>query len=98
MPARPHMRKVYDSAAWKRVRLQVLERDGWQCIAAVWDARAEMHVRCPTRDRRVGGTESLTVDHQNEHAHPLDPNYLRTLCHYHHGKSDGPRAKGGRKR
>lgn len=85
------LRKVYDSRRWRAVRLQVLERDGFQCRRQVWDPWACEWVRCQVRDHRVGGTESLTVQHLSEHADPYDDQYLVTLCRRHHGQEDGAR-------
>lgn len=83
------LRKVYDSREWRRVRLRVLERDGFQCRRIVHGPAGWQ--RCPVRDKRVGGTESLTVDHTSEVADPFDEQYLVTLCRHHHGKKDGAR-------
>jgi 5-methylcytosine-specific restriction endonuclease McrA len=76
------LRHVYNSREWRdRVRLRVLTRDGHQCTMLVF-VSGRGWTRCPA-------TTDLTVDHTNEHAHPLDERFLRTLCRRHHGKKDG---------
>lgn len=95
MPSQ-RLRQVYDSREWRRVRLIVMQRDGFQCrrmmnIDGEW-------VRCPKFDKRVGGTESLSVDHTSEVADPFDEQYLVTLCRRHHGQKDGARGAQARRR
>lgn len=84
------LRKVYDSREWRRIRLRVMERDGFQCCRMVFITGMGW-ARCAVMDTRVGGSESLTVDHTSEVADPFDEQYLVTLCRHHHGKKDGAR-------
>lgn len=66
----------YHSTAWKRLRLEVLERDHYECLWCAEEGRVT--------------TDDLEVDHilELEH-HPeqaLDIHNLRTLCKYHHNQ------------
>lgn len=97
MVASPHMRKVYDTAAWRKARLQFIEMMGWQCQVMEWSAFHGRHIRCQVRDKRVGGSESLTVDHTNQQADPMDSRFWKVMCHRHHGQKDGGRAGRGRR-
>lgn len=78
---------VYNTAAWKKVRIEVIDRCGGQCE---WtDQTVYGWERCTEIDKRYGGTKSLTVDHTDLHAHPLDPRFLKAYCRRHHGIKDG---------
>ena len=68
-----------NTAAWRRLRAQRLELDGYQCQ------------RCgTTEDLTVHLNPAL---HDNHAAAPLED--LLTLCRPCHGSKDAPRSKGG---
>jgi hypothetical protein len=87
------LRKVYESAEWRGpIRKRVLERAGYRCQWVTTNVFGEQH-RCTVIDKKRGGTESLTVDHTDEFADPLDVDKLAALCRRHHGEKDGRRAR-----
>ena len=49
---------------WRRIRLRILERDGWRCTRCGRAGRLEVHHRRPLHE---GG-------------HPTDPANLATVC------------------
>ena len=62
-------RRLYTTVQWRRVRLEVLERDGW---------------RCRIRGEGCTG-EANEVDHIVSLAHggdPYDPSGLRAACSF----------------
>ena len=58
-------RSVYGSRRWKRVRLFVLERDGWKCVRCNRAGRLEVHHKNPM---------------WRSSEDPFDPAGLATLC------------------
>lgn len=81
------LKKVYNSAAWRRLREQKLVECGYRCT---WleDGRH----RCTVVDKRAGGTQSLTLHHIDPHGGEAWNN-TTMLCRRHHGMVDGPRAR-----
>lgn len=68
------------NADWKRVRLAVLERDGWRCQFPVTDWN--------TGVRGVCGAPAREVDHKQRALHGVDDDSfsnLWALCRFHHG-------------
>lgn len=87
------MKHIYDSPRWKGpTRRAVIDRAGGQCEYRFTNIFDE-EVRCDVRDKRYGGTESLTVNHKDPYGpDPYDENELEALCRRHHGMVDGGRA------
>lgn len=72
-------RRIYDSKAWRKVRLWVLQRDCYICAIC----------------GGYGDTVDHDPDIQTLLSHgldPLDPTYMRTLCRQCHGRHDGQRS------
>lgn len=72
---RPEWRKLYKTARWQKLRLQVLARDGWRCQRPECGALLT--------DGRSGGRAAV-VDHKRPHkGDPVlfhDPGNLWALC------------------
>lgn len=68
---------------WARLRLIVMERDGYRCV---W---VEDGVRCPQPAREVDHINRLGGD---------DPSNLRSLCHAHHAKHTAQQSTAARPR
>ncbi len=75
----------YGTQAWKRLRAQVVMRDGYQCIAR----------DCNTPDRGIGGR--LIVDHvvERRKGGADHPSNLRTFCPDCDNRRHGRRGRGG---
>ncbi|NRG68933.1 HNH endonuclease [Streptococcus suis] len=74
--SRESRRAFYHSTAWRRLRLEVLERDHHECLWCAEEGKVS--------------TDDLEVDHIMELEHypelALDIDNLRTLCKYHHNQ------------
>ena len=75
-------KKFYNSAAWRKVRTMVLERDGYECVWCKEEGKL-------TIDQYRGeGQTLLEVDHikplEQYPTMKLEPDNLRTLCKKHH--------------
>lgn len=91
------LRRVYSTSRWRnQIRPAVIQRAGGQCQWLSWNSETRTWDRCTVVDKAYGGTESLTVDHDNQSADPFDTRFLVALCRKHHGMKDGPRANRGR--
>ena len=75
-PRARHRRRVYQSPAWKAVRLRVIQRDG-ACRLCGSTTRLTVHHLTPAAD---------------DDAAALDMDNLVTLCAACHGRIDGPKA------
>jgi hypothetical protein len=75
----------YGTQAWKRLRAQVVMRDGYQCMAR----------DCSTPYRGIGGR--LIVDHvvERRKGGADHPSNLRTLCPNCDNRRHGRRGVGG---
>lgn len=81
-PSPTEWRTIPLPKGWRRIRQQVLDRDGHQCTVVV------NGVRCPE-------TTDLEVDHLgNPDDHDLDN--LATKCHSHHASKTGHQAAAAR--
>lgn len=74
-------KRFYSSLPWRRLRLEIIKRDGGRCVA------------CGASP--ADGTTVLNVDHieplSRAWERRLDPTNLQTLCGAcNHGKLDGP--------
>lgn len=80
---------VYATQAWKKLCVQIKERDGYRCR------------ECGMPGRQIGGVRVLTVQHINAvRVAPhlaLAPMNLITLCNKCHGKQDGGRRYASRR-
>lgn len=82
------LKSVYNSAMWRNtIRPFCLRRAGYRCEHRDPQTRD----RCRKTDRKIGGSESLTIDHTRDDVDVFDVRFLKVLCHEHHGKKDGGR-------
>lgn len=72
-------RHIYDTRQWKRIRLYVLERDGYTCDICRAPGNIVDHDP-PITDLIAAGLD------------PYDPAHMRVLCARCSGKVDGPRS------
>jgi len=72
---------VYNSAAWRRVRLAAFERDDYRCC------------RCGCRTGHPTGHHHPPLEYLLRHGlSPYDLDYVYTYCPACHGQEDGRRA------
>lgn len=76
-----HSARVIRTERWKRVRVEVLKRDNWQCVQCGARGQLEVDHIIPVRD---GGSE-------------YDPANLQTLCKQCHAVKTRSEVFGGRK-
>lgn len=79
------LHRFYHSAAWKRTRLVVLERDNHRCVTCGRHAETVHHVPSVAELTRQGRD-------------PLDPDTCVALCHACHGSEDATRQNAKPKR
>ena len=75
----PQAKAIYNTAQWKRVRLEALERDGYRCCACGAPTRV-VHHQPPIEILLKQGADVF------------DLGYLFSLCEACHGHEDGGRA------
>lgn len=80
-------KRFYNSAAWKKVRREAMERDHFECIWCKDEGKLTIE------QYREEGKTLLEVDHiytLEEHPHMrLKVSNLRTLCKRHHNERHG---------
>jgi hypothetical protein len=78
---------VYRSKEWKELREVRIAMANGRCE---WrEQNITGWERCPVMDKNYGGTESLTVDHTELRANPMDIRFTKAYCRRHHGVKDG---------
>jgi hypothetical protein len=82
---------IYRSRRWRdTIRPAVLRRAGGQCEARYGGTFGE--VRCPVRDKKWGGTDTLYIDHIDPFPLDLyDVSNLQALCPQHSGRKSAQR-------
>lgn len=69
--------RLYNSAAWKRTRRTVLDRDGHECVRCHQEANSVHHITPMVELLRLGRD-------------PLDESECVTMCRSCHGLADSP--------